>query len=155
MNLTIYNTFIADTGVGGINTLLGGSDGPPVVPGRIYYQVAEISRQNTPTAFDAYQDVQPCVLIKTGTRTNTGPQYVKAARLFVNLWFYQQRDTATINAAANRAYALLHETCLASAAGDDPMWWIEHVSDVTTDDEDETLRARIVRSQYVATIRRI
>jgi hypothetical protein len=35
------------------------------------------------------------------------------------------------------------------------MWWIEHVSDVTTDDEDETLRARIVRSQYVATIRRI
>lgn len=127
-----------------------------LLTGGLYDGVVEISRQATPAAFDAYQEVLPCLLLKTGTRASTGPQYIKAERLFVNIWLYQERVDTAIQSANNRIYELLHETCLPTTAGDTgAMWWITHVSDAITNEETDILRnARVIRAQYQCICRR-
>ena len=144
MKATIFATLNNDATLTGLLT------------GGLYDNVVEIKRQETPGAFDAYQDVLPCLLLKTGTSTSTGPQYIKAERLLVNIWLYQQRTDTAIQAANRRIFELLHETCLKTIDGDTgAMWWITHVSDVTTNEETETLRgARLIRAQYQAIYRR-
>jgi hypothetical protein len=144
MKATIFNTLNTDATLTALLT------------GGLYSEVAEISRQATPAAFSTTTlELLPCLLFKLGTRTTTGPQYVRAERLFVNIWLYQQRDEDTITSANDRIYALLHETCLPAVAGDTgAMWWLTHVSDVNLQDEDETLRARYIRSQYQIIMRR-
>lgn len=77
----------------------------------------EISRQDTPTAFDANSEIKPCCLVKLGTITQSA-QIRPATRKFIELYFYEYKNAGTdsIDSMADRAYALLHDTRQAGTA---------------------------------------
>jgi hypothetical protein len=76
------------------------------------YAETTINRQDTPDAFDANQEIRPCLLINQDTVTQQGPyQEVEtgiSARLYLRIFFYQRTGYDVINAAAARVRSLLH-----------------------------------------------
>jgi hypothetical protein len=76
------------------------------------YAETTINRQDTPEAFDANQEIRPCLLINQDTVTQQGPyQEVEtgiSARLYLRIFFYQRTGYDVINAAAARVRSLLH-----------------------------------------------
>ncbi len=112
----------------------------------------EISRQNTPAAFDANKELLPCVLVKPEAQTPWGPNR-DSARLYVQMFFYQRFGYGSIEAAANRVYQLLHRARFATEGGDG-MAEIHHADDLRGM-EDQALGAALVMSRYVGHIRRV
>ena len=80
-----------------------------ILTGGIYCDVEEISRQNTPAAFDDNKEIQPCVLIKLGVETPTGP-YVRGAQCPVIIYFYDRQGYENIDAAMALVFDQLNET---------------------------------------------
>lgn len=107
------------------------------------HTAVEISRQNTPGAFDANKELLPCALLKFSTETPFGP-FTHSARTLFNLMFYQRVGYDVINAARERAYALLHYQKI----GED-VWEIDHADDVL-DARDDALDVALVISRYYA-----
>lgn len=73
-----------------------------------------INKRTTPTVFDSYGQVKPCVVIKTRTLVPTAQVWDEAQQLTsqdenIELWFYDSAAAsgATIEAAVDRVYALL------------------------------------------------
>jgi hypothetical protein len=108
--------------------------------------VTDISRQATPLAYDAYQELKPCGLLKMETQAPTGP-HPDGSRLFVVLWLYQQHGSAAIDAARARAYHVLHRQTLAGA------WDVRHADDILGI-EIQALGVPAIMSRYVATVNR-
>lgn len=106
----------------------------------------EISRQETPGAFDANSEVLPCILVRLETTTPAGV-HAEAARIFVRLFFYQQRGTDRIDAAMARCFALLDRQRL------DGCWEIQHADDLY-DLHDPGLNCSLAVSRYMAIARR-
>lgn len=84
-----------------------------ILTGGVYLadEVGEISRQNTPGAFDADQELRPCALISEGTELPRGPFEEAGATSVgtpVNVFFYQRHGYASIAAAMERAFPLLN-----------------------------------------------
>lgn len=79
-----------------------------LLTGGIHGGADEISRQETPTAFDANGELRPCLLIKDSTLTPDASTIPGAARHVLRLFYYQPAGVATIAAARARVYALLH-----------------------------------------------
>lgn len=113
--------------------------------------VQEISRQNTPTAFDANQELKPCVLVKAETQTPWGPNR-DSARLYVQLFFYQRFGYAEIEQAADRAYRLLHRSRPTPANGDG-MAELLHAGDLRGT-EDQAIGSAMIISRYVGNLGR-
>ena len=111
---------------------------------------AEISRQDTPTAFDANDEILPCALLHFGTQTPVGP-YPHGSQLYFALMFYERSGYDNIETARARAYTLLHRQKVTPATG--ACWGIRHADDVL-DQEDTALGCSLAISRYVATIRR-
>ena len=111
---------------------------------------AEISRQGTPTAFDANEEIEPCALLKVESVTPVGP-YRHSARMFLTLYWYERSGYDNIEAARARGYTLLHRTCVSPSTGS--CWEIVHGGDVL-DQEDQALGCSMAVSRYVATIMR-
>ena len=111
----------------------------------------EISRQNTPSAFDANQELKPCVLVKAETQTPWGPNR-DSARLYVQLFFYQRFGYAAIEAAADRCYQLLHRSRPTPENGDG-MAELLHADDLRGM-EDQALNAAMIISRYVGNLGR-
>lgn len=103
----------------------------------------EISRQDTPTAFDANAELKPCALVRIPTDTPTGP-YDTSTRTAVEIYFYQRAGYSTIDAALARVFALLNRVKLMGT------WEIRHGDDVT-DQEDAALACSLHMSRYYAT----
>ena len=86
-----------------------------LLPGGIYDAGAvvggEISRQATPSAFDANSELRPCALINGGGDTPDGPGAI-AGRMLVNVWLYHRTSDATLETAAARVRTLLHKAVL-------------------------------------------
>lgn len=78
--------------------------------------VQEISRQNTPSAFDANKELLPCALVQMENETPTGPLRTSSA-LYVVVYFYQRFGHAAIQSAQLHAYTLLHRQVLAPTDG--------------------------------------
>ncbi len=78
-----------------------------LLPGGIHQQ-EEISRQETPAAFDADLELQPCLLIKTAVYPLPRP-HKRAARLIFSFYVYQRDGIGTINQVLDQLYALLHD----------------------------------------------
>lgn len=76
--------------------------------------VGEISRQNTPAAFDAAGELLPCALVQYESEVDFGPVYT-GSQLFVQIFLYQRYGSATINSARNRIYTLLHRQKVGAA----------------------------------------
>ena len=79
-----------------------------LLTGGVHVEVEEISRQNTPTAFDADKEILPCVLIKHSTETPAGP-FQTSVRTIVVIYFYQRQGYAVIEPAMGLAFADLNE----------------------------------------------
>jgi hypothetical protein len=110
----------------------------------------EISRQDTPEAFDASDEILPCVLLQFGTAAPAGP-YSHSSMLHFSLMFYERSGYENVEAARERAYVLLHRQKVTPAAG--ACWGIRHADDVL-DQEDTALGCSLAISRYYGVIRR-
>jgi hypothetical protein len=110
----------------------------------------EISRQDTPAAFDANGEILPCALLKFETQTPWGP-FAHGSRLYFSLLLYQRAGYEAIEAARQRVYALLHRQKVTPATGG--CWEIRHSSDVT-DVEDGALGCSLAVGRFTATVLR-
>ena len=110
----------------------------------------EISRQGTPTAFDANSELRPCGLLKVESVAPVGP-YRHSARMVLTLYWYERSGYDSIEAMRERAYTLLHRQCVSPATGS--CWEIVHSGDVL-DQEDQALGCSLAVSRYSATIMR-
>lgn len=79
-----------------------------LLTGGIFNDVEEISRQNTPGAFDASKELKPCVLIKIGTELKSGP-YSRSVRTPITIYFYQRDNYTVIEPAMELAYDDLND----------------------------------------------
>jgi hypothetical protein len=81
-----------------------------LLTGGIHIEVEEISRQNTPTAFDATtKEIKPCALVKLGVESRLQSGYVTAVNTPLVIYFYQRQGYAVIEAAMDLALADLSE----------------------------------------------
>lgn len=115
------------------------------------HRAQEISRQGTPTAYDANKEIKPCVLVKQEVATPWGVHH-DSGRLYVMMYFYERSGYTSIEAARSWVYALLHRSQVTPVGGGG-CYEIRHESDVL-DQEDAALGAAMVVSRYVATIQR-
>ena len=117
------------------------------------YTGVEISRQETPDAFDEFRELLPCALVALDTTAPFGP-HVDSANVFVRIHLYQQHGVDVIEQARRRVYALLHRVKLEPAAGEEAGCWnVFHVGDVL-DVEDPGLEASMAVSRFQAVVRR-
>lgn len=70
--------------------------------------VREISRQNTPAAFDASLKIKPCLLIVSNTDLRSGP-FSRSIITTFSIYFYQLTGFDVIEQAMARCYDLLNE----------------------------------------------
>ena len=122
-----------------------------ILTGGLYDGIAvtDISRQATPDAYDAYQELKPAGLLKPESQAPAGP-HPHGARLFMTLWLYQQAGSAQIDAARERAYQVLHRAAFAGSGG---TWEVLHAGDVLGA-EVQALGVPVIMSRYVATVNR-
>lgn len=111
----------------------------------------EITRQDTPAAFDANSEIQPCGLLRFGTQTPVAPHH-HGSRLFFQLLLYERSGYDNVEVARARAYALLHRQRVTPATGG--CWEIRHADDVP-DQEDEGLGCSLAVCRYYAMVRRV
>jgi len=111
--------------------------------------VGEISRQTTPDAFDANEEVEPCGLLRFETDAPWGV-HDASARLYFAVLLYERVGSSAIDTARARIYALLHRQVVAPD-GDGGCWEIRHAGD-TLDQEDPALGCGLAVCRYVATI---
>lgn len=104
----------------------------------------EISRQTTPTAFNANGELLPCCLVVL-KEVQQNDSHRKAVRQFVDLFFYQrwQAGTDSIDNMANRAYRLLHDTRIPGTAR---IYFEDELPDVP----EPVLSANVRLATYVA-----
>lgn len=76
------------------------------LPGGVHRKV-EITRQNTPEAFDAFNQIIPCALITAGPTIPTGPTDYAALDV-VSIYFYHPADFGPIQEQVDRVYTLLN-----------------------------------------------
>ncbi len=77
--------------------------------GGIYNDVEEVSRQNTPGAYDANKELLPCALIKYNTEIPLRSGYLRAVNDPVTIYFYQRDNYDVIEPAMNLAFDDLNE----------------------------------------------
>lgn len=108
------------------------------------YAEPEISRQDTPAAFSANGEIQPCCLVRLAN-INQNAQQRKSVRQFVDLYFYQYKNagTDTIDNMAARAYVLLHDQRITGTA-------TVQFDTETPDIPESALSATVRRASYVA-----
>lgn len=122
-----------------------------ILTGGLYDGIAvtDISRQATPAAYDAFQELKPSGMLKPESQAPAGP-HAHGARLFVTLWLYQQAGSEAIDAARERAYQVLHMSQLAGSGG---LWDVRHAGDVLGA-EVQALGVPVIMSRFVATVNR-
>lgn len=80
-----------------------------LLTGGIHNDVEEISRQNTPGAFDATtKEILPCALLKLGVENRLGP-YIHSMQSPMVIYLYERQGYVTIEQAMSRIYGLLHD----------------------------------------------
>lgn len=96
-----------------------------LLTGGVFNNVEEISRQNTPGAFDGTtKEIKPCALIKHSTEAPAGP-FLTSVRTIVVIYFYQRQGYAVIEPAMGLAFADLNEKQIGAN-----VWNIEYVGAV-------------------------
>lgn len=96
-----------------------------LLTGGIHNDVEEISRQNTPSAFDATtKEIKPCALIKLPTEVPAGP-YVRSVRTTIVIYVYQRQGYDVIEPAMEKIFNDVNDTQIGSN-----VWNIEYVGAV-------------------------
>lgn len=120
------------------------------------FTATEITRQITPTAFDAAtRELKPCCLVRINTITPPGglPTTARAARASVIIELRQRLGYDVIEPARRRIYALLNLVRLAPSDEASGAWQIQFVDEVL-DLEDPVLDAALILCRYMAYYRR-
>lgn len=107
----------------------------------------EVTRQGTPSAFDANLELKPCMVVRQESRSPVGP-LDQGGQVFVVLWVYSRADDGVIDSAVRRAWVLLNGKKLGTG-----MWEMRHVNDLM-EMEDQGLGARLGVSRYRAVVNR-
>lgn len=113
-------------------------------------EVVEISRQDTPPAFNANCEILPCLLVKLSTDTLAGP-VLTGARLGMTLYFYQRYGYQIIDLARLRTYELLHRVRIQPVTGG--AWEVSHAQDLLNQ-KDDALDCSLIVSRYVVPIKK-
>lgn len=100
--------------------------------GGIHDNVSKISRQTTPTAFNANKEVLTCALVKTENSAPFGP-HDHSARMYIVVYVYSRGGTAVIGQAIDRAYTLLHRQCITTGG----VYDCRHADDLRDSDDPE------------------
>lgn len=119
-----------------------------LLTGGVWSNEGEISREETPGAFDANGELLPCALVKVESETQYGPLNT-SSRLYLVIYFYQRRGYTAIEAAIERVYNLLNMQKL----GIDQVWEIRHADDMPNL-QDQALDCSLAMSRYMVTRRR-
>ena len=102
-----------------------------ILTGGIYEQdeVGEISRQDTPSAFDNNKELKPCVLIAEGTELRRGgiddDDSGTSVQTPISIFFYERSGYSTIAAAMEASFALLNGKKIGSAT-----WRVEYENSI-------------------------
>lgn len=91
------------------DTLEGDDTLMDLLIGGVYNDVEEISRENTPGAFDANSELLPCALIKSNTELPRRSGYRSAVNDPFTIYFYQRQGYDVIEPAMDLAFALVNE----------------------------------------------
>jgi hypothetical protein len=104
----------------------------------------EISRQDTPDAFDANGEIQPCALVKISSESAFGPRSI-GGRQLINVYLYERQGTTNIDAALNALRPLFHNTKVGAAS--DKAWWSTWANEVR-DQRDDALDCDMAMVQF-------
>lgn len=117
-----------------------------LLPGGIYNAAAveEITRQNTPEAFDANKEIKPCALVTVGTEVRAGPHSLGVATT-MGVYFYQRFGYEVIEQAMQRTFEVLHEQRI----GGDGVWQIFFNINIPNQ-RDQALDCALGSQRYVA-----
>ena len=107
--------------------------------------VGVISRQTTPTAFDANGELRPCALVQGRTTSPAGGR-IDAEITTVAIYLYQRSITTAIDAARVRIKTLLHRVRLAPPVGVGA-WELSYADDALNR-YDPALRAQLHVTTY-------
>jgi hypothetical protein len=77
------------------------------------HEALEISRQLTPTAFDANGEIKPCALVKSGSELRRGP-HDEGVQTVVTVYLYERSGSSSIDAAELLVYGLLNKKKIGS-----------------------------------------
>lgn len=80
-----------------------------ILSGGIHIDVEEISRQNTPTAFDANGEIEPCALIKVGVESKLTSGLANSVNTPLVIYFYERQGYADIAPAMDIAFNILSD----------------------------------------------
>ena len=142
MITAIYNHLHSDSEL--LATLTGGV--------WLGYDVHEISRQNTPAAFDGNKELLPCALLQPETATPWGPNRDSGRQYFV-LYLYQRHGYTAIEAARQRIYTLLHRQILVPTDGSG-CYEILHSNDLLGLEDSALDGAALTTSRFYAVVQR-
>lgn len=123
----------------GDTTLMG------LLPGGVHVS-EEISREHTPSAFDASRELQPCALVRLETEIPYGPHQT-SSRAFVRIHLYQLYGYSNIEGARQRLFALLHRQRVETAGFYRGVWEARSVNDIPRT-EDQVLNANMGVCRY-------
>ena len=103
----------------------------------------EITRQETPTAFDDNGELKPCALINEETELPIGP-YIYGVQTPAVIYIYQRDGIDVIMPANDKIYALLHNQKIGSKT-----WNVIYQSSIKNQ-RDIALNCPMIISRYLA-----
>lgn len=112
-------------------TLDADTDLAALLTGLIHNDVEEINRQNTPNAFDANGELEPCALIKLGTESKLRSGISNSVNTPFTIYFYQRSGYDAIEAAMDLAFRDLNDKKIGAH-----VWNIEY--DITVHQQRDT-----------------
>lgn len=80
-----------------------------LLTGGVHIEVEEISRQNTPSAFDANGEIKPCALVKIGVESRMASGLPNSVNTPLVLYFYQRQGYDKIEPAMEYAFDILSD----------------------------------------------
>ena len=119
-----------------------------LLPGGLYVGL-EISRQGTPSAFDANKEVRACGLVALELQVPLGP-YTDSTRQLFTVTFWQQAGYGAIDAALDEAFVRMDASKLGLGAD---LWTVRHAED-SGDLEDPGLLVPMKYGRYEMVRRR-
>jgi hypothetical protein len=114
-----------------------------LLTGGVWNDVEEISRQNTPGAFNAEKEIRPCALIKLNTEIPLRG-YPNSVQTPFTIYFYQRRGYDVIEVAQAYAFSELN-----GAKVGDNVWAIEF-DNAVYQVRDTTLDCALCSLRFVA-----